>query len=185
MSNLIVGQLQGLPANNFRISLASGSSLSIPGSIVQVGVANTGFVNQTITSATPQQITGLSISITPRSSANLIIVDSVISASWSHVASAHVFKDGVNVTPAHGGNNQSGGTNAIWTHYASAFGTSADKVMPFPLQWYEVSGSTATRTYSIRANSGWAGGADSLFINNRNSLDMLGSSWMRVMEVAQ
>lgn len=184
MSNLVVGQLQGLAANGFNISLASGSSLSIPGSVVQVKNATTGFVNQTINSATPQAVTGLSVSITPKKSTNLILIDGVLVSSWTYVSSIHIYKNGSDVISNHGGNSQSGGATALWTHYAAAFGASEDKIMPFSFQYYETANTTSATTYAIYANAGWSGAASIMYINNRNSNDMLSSSWMRVTEVA-
>jgi hypothetical protein len=153
--------------------------------VVQVVYATSGFVNQTINSTTPVALTGMAATITPRYASSRIVVQAMVTASWTYVSSVHVFRNGVNVTPAHGSNSQSGGTNALWTHYAAAFDSSADKIMPFPVMYSESPNTTSPLEYSIRANSGWSGGSNAFYFNNRATPDMLSSSNMLVMEIAQ
>jgi hypothetical protein len=157
-----------------------------PGSVVQVVYATTGFVNQTINSATPVLINGLSASITPKFANSAILIEAVVAASWSYVSSVHVFRNGSNLIPAHGGNSQSGGTNALWTHYQSSQETDRpNQLFPFPVLYQDLPNTTTTLTYDLRANSGWAGGAVALYINNRLQQDMLSSSHMKLTEIVR
>jgi hypothetical protein len=73
MSNLTVGSLSGLSANNFVIDVASGSKIVQPGAVLQV-VSTT--KTDTFTTSTPgfQDITGLSVSITPSSASSKFLV---------------------------------------------------------------------------------------------------------------
>lgn len=185
MSELSVGQLKGLTVNNNTITVPSGHKLYAPGSIVQVVTATTGFVNQTITSSSPILVNGLSATITPKFASSKILIECALSCSYSYVTAVHVYKNGVDMVPNHGGNNQSGGGTALWTHYSSILGDSADKLFTMPIMYTDIAGSTVPMTYDIRVNSGWSGGANTMYINNRNSQDMLSSSYLIISEVAQ
>jgi len=174
-----------LPAGNRLVGAESGA-LVAPGMVLQAVYATSGFVNQTINSATPVALTGMTVTITPRFATSRILLQAMVAASWSYVSSVHVFRNGVNVIPNHGGNNQSGGANALWTHYQSSQeGDRGNQVFPFPVIYQESPGVTSALTYTLRANSGWGGGSEVFYFNNRNSQDMLGSSTMVVMEIAQ
>jgi hypothetical protein len=73
MSELTVGSLKGLSANNFVIDVASGSRLVQPGSILQV-VSTTKTDTFTTTSSAFVDVTGLTASITPSSASNKVFV---------------------------------------------------------------------------------------------------------------
>jgi hypothetical protein len=186
MSELMVGSISGLAVNNNVVSIPSGHTLHAPGSVVQVVYASSGFVNQTINSATPVALTGLSATITPKFANSMILIEGVVAASWSYVAGVHIFKNGSNLIPAHGGTNQSGGTNALWIHYISAQEAArTNQVFPFPILYKDLPNSTSPITYDFRANSGWAGGSEAFYLNNRAGQDMLSSSYIKLTEVAQ
>jgi hypothetical protein len=186
MSELTVGELKGLAVNNNTITVPSGHKLYAPGSVVQVQYATSGFVNQTINSTAPQPLSGLSVVITPRFASSAVLIEGVISASWSYVSSVHIFKNGTDLIPSHGGNTQTGGTTALWTHYISAQEASrTNQVFPFSVLYRDFPGTTGALTYDFRANSGYSGGSEAFYLNNRSTLDMLGSSYIKVTEVAQ
>lgn len=92
MSELVVGSLKGLSANSFVIDVATGSTLDLSagavfpaGSIIQVvQTAKTDIFSTT--STTFADVTGLSATITPRSSASKIIVSGTI--AWNPRADA-------------------------------------------------------------------------------------------------
>ncbi len=73
MSKLAVGQLEGLASEGYRITVASGSQLVQTGGILQVKqtVKTDTF---TTTSSSFSDVTGLTVSITPSSTSNKIIV---------------------------------------------------------------------------------------------------------------
>ena len=186
MSELSVGQLKGLLVNNNTITVPSGHKIYEPGSVVQVVVATSGFTNQTINSSTPVALSGLSATITPKFSTSRILIEGVVSASWTYVSSIHIFKNGVDLISNHGGNNQSGGATALWTSYfAFTTDTTPSRVSPFPVLYWDSPGSTSPVTYDFRANAGWAGGATAFYLNNRDGQDMLSSSYIKITEVAQ
>jgi hypothetical protein len=186
MSELSVGQLRGLTVNNNVITVPSGHKLYAPGSIVQVIYETSGFVNQTINSATPVALTGLSATITPKFSNSAILIEGVVSASWSYVSSMHVFKNGVDLVPNHGGNTQSGGATALWTHYQSSQESDrGNQLFPFSVLYRDTPNTTSAITYDFRANSGWSGAAQLFYLNNRSSPDMLSSSYIKLTEIAQ
>ena len=123
-----------LPAGNRLVSTESGAIVA-PGMVVQSVYATSGFVNQTINSATPVALTGMTVTITPRFANSQILVQAMVNASWTYVASIHVFRNGVDVIPNHGGNNQTGGANALWTYYDQAIGAGTGSVLTFPVLW--------------------------------------------------
>jgi hypothetical protein len=73
MSELAVGSLKGLAANSFVIDVASGSKIVQPGAVLQV-VSTTKTDTFSSTSTTFTALTGLSVSITPTSATNKILV---------------------------------------------------------------------------------------------------------------
>jgi hypothetical protein len=163
----------------------AGASLISPGSVIQTVYATSGFVNQTITSATPVALTGMTATITPKLSTSRILLQAMVTASWSYVASIHIYRNGVDVIPNHGGNNQSGGATAFYTHYQSSQESArSNQVFSFPVIYQENANGTDPLTYSLWANAGWSGGSEAFYLNNRNSVDMLGCSTMLLMEIA-
>jgi hypothetical protein len=73
MSELSVGQFKGLPVNNNVITVPSGETLYAPGHVIQVqSVTKTDTSNTTSTSFF--DVSGLSVSITPKSASSKILV---------------------------------------------------------------------------------------------------------------
>jgi hypothetical protein len=120
MSELTVGSLSGLAANSYVIDVASGSTLDLSagavfpaGSIIQV-VSATKTDTFTTTSASAVDITGLSVSITPSSTASKFLVFFNVNASNStneEQATAILLKrDSTTLFPGTGGSisNSSG-----------------------------------------------------------------------------
>lgn len=170
--------------DSFDSSLIDYSKMPV-GSVLQVVTASSGFTNQTISSATPVLLSGMRVSITPKFSNSKIIITGMVSASWTFVASLHIYKNGVELIANHGGNNQSGGATALFTHYLSSQSGSPDEVFPFPVLYADLPNTTSETTYDFRANSGWSGSSEAFYFNNRNQLDMLSSSWIMVQEIKQ
>ena len=189
MSELSVGQLKGLLVNNNVITVPSGHKLYAPGSVVQVVTASSGFVNQTISSATPVALSGLSVTITPKFNNSIMLIQGMVTASWTYVSSLHIYKNGSDLIADHssaGTNNQSSGNTALFTHYQSSQESDrANQIFPFPVLYKDTPNTTSAITYDFRANSGWLGGTESFRFNNRGSSDMLGSSFIAVTEIAQ
>jgi hypothetical protein len=166
-------------------SIAGKPILNSTGSIIQVQYSTSGFVNQSIASATPVALTGLSVNITPTSTSSAIIITATVVASYSYVCSLHVYRNGANLIASHGGNSQTGGDRCIWTHYQSSQeGDRENQLFCMPVMYRDFPNSTSTQTYAIHGNSGWAGAVQNTFrLNNRNTQDMLSSSYITVYEV--
>lgn len=187
--------------SNIKLNTANGSVTLVPengsgnvditvprvgfGKVLQVVTQKSGFVNQTISSATPVALTNMSVTITPKSPTSKIIIQAMVVASYTYACSVHIFKNGSDLVAGHGGNNQSGGNTALWTHYQSS--QESDKrnqIFSMPIIYEDIPGTTSTITYDIRANSGWSGGVETFYFNNRNSQDMLSTSYIMVTEIA-
>jgi hypothetical protein len=86
----------------------------------------------------------------------------------------------------HGGNNQTGGGTALYTTYFPfPTDSTADSIRIYPLLYEDSPATTSSTTYAIYVNAGWSGGTNAFYFNNRAGLDMLSSSYMTVMEIAQ
>ena len=183
MSELSVGQLKGLLANNNVIAVPSGHTIYAPGSVVQVQTASAGPVVQVISSTTPVTVTGLSIAFSPKFATSKIIIQAQLGTSATYVSSFGIFKDGV-ATVSTSGQNNSNEPNMQTTHYSSG-PSSPDELFSIPILHSEMAGTTAIRTYDIRATSGWGGVTYALRFHNRGANDMATFSHMTITEVAQ
>jgi hypothetical protein len=82
MSKLTVGQLEGLASEGYKISVASGSQLVQPGSVLQVlEVSNT--TDQSTTSSSFIDLTNATLTVTPSSASSKILVQLFASVSSS------------------------------------------------------------------------------------------------------
>ena len=79
MSELSLGTLSGLAANSYVIDVAAGSQLTQPGMILQV-VSTTKTDEFSTTSTSYVDVTGVSASITPRSTSSKILVSLTVGA---------------------------------------------------------------------------------------------------------
>lgn len=149
------------------------------GALIQQKFAKTSAARQTIASATPQVITGLSIPFTPKRSNSIIVIEAVISTTAEYVSSYGVFKNGAPTASTSGFSNANEPNMQVTTYGSGNAGYLSNiKVLHF-----ENAGTTATRTYDIRASSAWGGGVRTLYINNRSSNDMASISYMTVKEI--
>ena len=194
MSELSVGALRGLAANSFEIDIASGSTLdlanakagSIPraalptGSILQV-VSATKTDTFSTASTSFVDVTGLSATITPRSTSNRILCVVTVGSldgNASAILSGRVLR-GVTVI---GAGDASGSTvPGAFSRISSA--TNRPEVGVF--QFFDTPSSTSALTYSlqVRTNTG------SLFLNRAagddgTSVYTRTSSTITLMEVA-
>jgi hypothetical protein len=111
MSELVVGSLKGLAANNFEIEVASGSRIVQPGAILQV-LSTTKSDTFTTTSTSFTDITGLEVTITPTSTSSKILVSYNVSGSQdvgSQLAHARLMRDStaINIGDAAGSRTRS------------------------------------------------------------------------------
>ncbi len=140
--------------------------------------ATTAATRQDITSSTWGAITGLSITLTPVSTASKFILSAYVLHSATYVTSFTFFKGGANLF-SHANTNETG---ALATQY---WGQSADASFLFPsmFTWLDSPATGSSITYDVRGTSSWAGGTYTLRINDR-STDMLGRSHFMIYEVA-
>jgi hypothetical protein len=182
MSELSVGQLKGLLANDNVITVPSGHTLYAPGSVVQVQTASSGPLAQTISSLSPVSITGLSINFTPKFANSKIVIQAQISTSATYVSSFAVYKNNAATVSTSGFNNVNEPNMQVTTYFGGSSGP--DFLYSIPLHHFENAINTTTRTYDVRATSGWGGTVYTLRINDRGS-DMASFSHMTITEVAQ
>jgi hypothetical protein len=180
MSTVVTNRIQSRTGSV--ITVPAGNRLAAPGHVLQVSAVTIGPTVQTISSATPVAVTGLSIAFTPFSASSLILVDCQISSNSPHVSSFGVYKDGA-VTVSTSGQTNGNQDNMQITTYVGADTT--DHLWCWPIQWSETAGSVVARTYQIFATAAWVGTPRTLTINNRPSNDMASFSFMTVTEIAQ
>ena len=167
----------------------SGNTLldSKGGNIIQIQTGTMGFARQTITSTLPVAVSGLSATITPTSTTSKILILAQVTSSWTYVCGCHIYRNGSELIANHGGTNQTGGATAYIINYGitlSGVGDgSADKVYSQTISYLDLPLATTPQTYQIYMNSGWNGGSNALYINDRASQDMLGTSYITLMEI--
>ena len=147
--------------------------------ILQVQRVYAGPTRQTIASLTPVLITGLSISITPKSALSTMIVTANVPASNGFVLSFGIFKDGV-ATVSTAGQTNTNQDNMQITSYIRNDNNYTNSNM---IVHYEASANTTARTYAVYGTSGWAGVVYTFYVNDRNPADMACFSTLDVMEV--
>lgn len=170
-----------LTAGHKLVGTSLGSIVS-PGNIIQVKTAVSGPARQTISSATPVAITGLSVTITPVYSTSLIVIEAHISSSITFVTSFGIFKNGAVTVSTAGYTNGNEANMHVTSHPGDA--AFSEAIFRTPVMHSELAG-VGERTYQVYATDGWAGTPNTLQINNRTSNDMAAFSHMLVMEISQ
>lgn len=165
----------------------SGSSIvSYPGAVLQVQAARSGPASQTISSATPTLITGLSINFTPKKVGSILIFNAQVSSSFTHVTSFGIFKDGVATVSTSGQTNTNEANMQVTSYYEKPTNDArTDFINQTAFMHYETVDSLTTRTYGVYGTAGWGGTTYNLYINNRSNGDMASFSYFTIMEVAQ
>ena len=172
----------------FSGTVDASSGLTTPaGHIVAVHNARSTVAAQSINSTSLVNITGLSITITPKNANNLIIMDAVVPTTHTYVTEYAFLKDGATtVTNVTGGVNQSGIANANLTQFLSEVqSTETSSLLSVSLQHFETAGNTNSRTYTVAACSKWGSQGYTMYVNNRSDGEMACFSMFRLMEVAQ
>ena len=185
MSTLHVENLKGPTsgANANNIIVPSGQTFNAPGVVVAVHNVRSTASTQTINSTSFVNITGLSITITPKNANNILVMDSTIATSFTYVTNYAFLKDG-STTVTSLGSTGSAMANSQLIQYLPESGDENNQVMQVTLQHFETAGNTNSRTYTVACNSKW-GSAYSMRVNNRSSNDMSCFSTFRLMEIAQ
>ena len=183
MGTLSVNKLQAQVGSNIELSgnmIASGAITDSHAKVVQYLYAISGPARQTISSLTPVIISGLSLTITPKYNNSLIVIEGVILSSNTYVSSYGVFKDGATTVSTTGQSNPNEPNMQVTNYIGSA---TTGELWTIPIRHHEISSTLLARTYDIRATAGWSGTAYALYINNRDSNDMAGFSYMIVKEI--
>ena len=157
-----------------------------PGTIIQMASASAGPARQTIASATPLVITGLSVDFTPRKSDSKILISAYISTNNVHVGSYGIFQDGSATASTAGYTNVNQANMDATLYDIGGSTTGINQMYQVPILTTLDAGNTNQRTYDIRATASWAGGGPyTLYINDRSNNDMASFSRMFIYEVAQ
>ena len=173
-------------------TLTSSANLNLTGSwtdapagtIIQMASASAGPARQTITSATPVVITGLSVDFTPRRSDSKILISAFITATETHVSSVSIYQDGA-ATASTSGYTNTNSVNSDATRYEGQATNQTSYLSQVPVLTTLDAGNTNQRTYDIRHNASWGGNAYTVYVNDRGTSDMASFSRMFIYEVAQ
>jgi hypothetical protein len=181
VSKLAVGQLEGLASEGYRISVASGSAFAPVGSILQVvSTAKTDTFSTSSTSFT--DVTGLSVSITPKfSSSKILVMASVSGCGTTGVTSAffRLMRDSTAIFVSTDPGSRVASSAAIGSE--PLYGSQSIKFL-------DSTSSTSAITYKIQGQC--QGGASSTVYVNRGYADTNSNVFTRtassitVMEVA-
>ena len=193
MSELSVGQLKGLAVNSNKITVPFGHTLYAPGHIIQVvTLENTTRYSQGFSNSVPFDISGMSLTITPKSATSKILIQ----ARWFGEFSAadRVYNSVFYITRNGTRINYQTGTNTVATGLTAASqsyeGTDANSTPETAIMFTTDSpASTSALTYSLGLISNGAGGTlnTNQVIGWANQADSyeLGTSSMVLMEIAQ
>ncbi len=182
MSELVVGSLKGLSANNFVIDVASGSKIVQPGSILQV-VSTTKTDTFTTSSTSYTDLTGLSVSITPSSASNKIFVlySIFLGQGSQSFGNLRLVRNSTNIALGDTSAGRDSVTISAWTGGSNNYHT-----VPAGI-FLDSPSSTSAVTYKFQIRT--AGSADTQYVNRNARDDTAGNdprgvSTITVMEVA-
>lgn len=161
------------------ITLPDGNSLNT-GRLIQSAFTVSGPARQTINSATPVAITGLSINFTPISPTSLIVINAYVLNSATYVNSFSIYKDGLQTVENRTVTNT--GTPDMHVTQFNTGDTTGIYLHTVRVSHYETSYSTDPRVYQVYGISRWSGTSYNLFINNLSGNTMAGFSYMYIFE---
>lgn len=161
MSELSVGQLKGLEVNSNTITIPTGHKLYYPGSVVQVKTVRTESRNTYASnnSGNGTTVTDLNLTITPRFSNSLLIMQWMINGEFHHDNVFLVHKNGSLITTAGETGYNSAVGNSRWSGFMPSSydpdqnSTSYNSFM----QYFCNAGSTAEATFAPAVRSGGTG----------------------------
>ena len=150
------------------------------GQLIQSAFAQSGPARQTITSAVPVAVTGLSIAFTPLNPSSTVVITAYISHSLTYVSGFAIYKDGTPTVSTAGFTNNNAANSQI-TQYQTD-DTTGTTITTTRITAYDIAGNTLQRTYAVFGNAYWPSVTYNLFINNRNENDMASFSYMHIFE---
>jgi hypothetical protein len=175
MSELSVGQLKGLTANNNVITVPSGHTIYAPGSVVQVQTVRS---DSRTTISSPisgngTTITQLNLAITPKFANSKLIMQWMINGEMHENNVILVHRNGSLITTAGETAYNSEAGNSRWSGVASSIYDAdvASTIENYFIQYFCTAGSTSAQTFApaVRAS----GGTAYTFFLNRTSAGTL------------
>jgi hypothetical protein len=183
MSELSVGQLRGLTANSNVITVPAGHTLYAPGHVLQVKSTTFSGMFST-TSTTFQDVTGLSVSITPSSASSKILVTGSINIGGNGVTTnAAFFKLLRGSTDVALGDVAGSRVRGY-----SGTGTESPAMFSSAVNFLDSPSSTSAQTYKIQLSSNVSGqpvAVNYWVYDVDNATRVRGVSTITVMEIAQ
>lgn len=190
MSELSVGQLKGLPVNSNKIVVPSGHTLTAPGHVLQCQYG----VKKDIWSSSSNgisfyEVSGYSVTITPQSTANKVLVTGTIHISSGYwEIQGRLLRNGVAIDDALG---NARGTRARVTfsqNFYQGSGGTRNSYAPVTFQYLDSPNTTGPTTYSV-ALSGYSSYSIAVNYNiydDYDSSDYFGQaiSTLTAMEIA-
>jgi hypothetical protein len=162
MSELSVGQLKGLLANDNVITVPSGHTIYAPGSVVQVQTVRSDS-RTTISSPVSGNgttITQLNLAITPKFANSKLIMQWMINGEMNENNVILVHRDGSLITTAGETAYNSEAGNSRWSGVASSIYDAdvASTIENYFIQYFCTAGSTSAQTFApaVRASGGTA-----------------------------
>ena len=171
MSELVFGQLKGLPVNNNVVRVPSGHALYAPGHVVQaVQATKTGTFSTSSTSFV--SVSGLSAVITPKYSTSKVLLTFTSTAghNGNNLNFFTFFRDGVNVV---------GGTQAI-QGYIHDGGTAVNQGMALSMSYIDTPGTAATITYTVACRTD----ANTMYVGDRPGTALPTMGTLIALEIA-
>lgn len=157
MSRLAVGSLEGLASEGYKISVASGSQLVQAGAVLQV-VSTTKTDTTSTTTQSYQDISGMSVSITPTATTSKILVLASFQTGSSNsntTVAVRLVRDSTAICVGDAASNRTRASVNGYTEFQGTFSInfldspSTTSVTTYKLQWYSVGGAAC---YMNRVN---------------------------------
>ena len=151
MSKLAVGQLEGLASESYRITVASGSTFAPVGAILQV-VSTTKSDTFSTTSTTTTDVTGLSVTITPKFTSSKILITGNVCwsqdlASPAYLAAFLIDRNGTSISIADAAGSRARltfGAQGIWATDGTLFSG---------INFLDSPNSTSALTYKVQCRA--------------------------------
>lgn len=175
MSELNLGQIKGLPVNNNVVTVPSGHTLYAPGHVIQT-VSTTKTDSFTTTSATFVDVTGLSVTITPKFTTSKILITAeggVCQGNNANGTRVNLVRDSVAILQ---------GTGGTYNQSSIIYSGNQYTITPVTMSTLDAPATTSAITYKVQLATD--GGGTSYW--GRRSPDLVFSypSSITVQEIA-
>lgn len=164
-----------LPNTTTPADIGAAAANAIP----SVYFAITPSTRQTIISITPVKVTGLEITITPKSVNSKFLITAVVNGNMTHVTSSLIFRNNAPILTQSDNLNEPGSQA---TTYIGGSTSALDYMMQHIINYVDAPQTAEPITYDIRCTTGWNGAAYTLHINDRSQSDMRTPSTLTIIE---